>query len=174
MKQSSKTSDFLFQNLRVYQQALMLAEQVSAATAGFLRTDRYVADQLNRASLSIALNIAESTGRATQADRRRFLFMARGSLHECVALLDLCKRKNLVPTQSRAALTQQLVTVAKMLSGMLARPADPDAVREVAGGRLCLTSRRRLSVPPPLRLSPLRLFELQHITQNGVAPYDPP
>ena len=108
---------FLFQKLRVYQHAMALADRVSSLVVGFSRPNWYLADQFRRASLSIALNIAESTGRVTAADQRRFLVMARGSVHECAALFDMCERKKLLPDPERSELIQQLVTVSKMLAG---------------------------------------------------------
>lgn len=56
--------------------------------------DRYprgygaISDQLKRASLSIPLNIAEGYGKRSADDRNRFYDIARGSAHECGALLD--------------------------------------------------------------------------------------
>ncbi|MGD0112861.1 MAG: four helix bundle protein [Armatimonadota bacterium] len=121
---------FLFQNLRVYQQALAFADGASTLTAGFPRASWYLADQLNRASLSIALNIAESTGRVTNGDRRRFLIIARGSAHECAALLDMCGRKRVLSDVQCAELGEHLVTISKMLSGMIRRYGGSEAVGE--------------------------------------------
>jgi four helix bundle protein len=47
-----------------------------------------MADQLRRASLSVPLNIAEGCGKRALADRARFYDIARGSAHECGAILD--------------------------------------------------------------------------------------
>ncbi|MFB3881234.1 MAG: four helix bundle protein [Armatimonadota bacterium] len=120
---------FLFQGLRVYQQALAFADDVATLTAGFSRSSWHIRDQLNRASLSIALNIAESTGRGSSSDKRRFLVMARGSVHECAALFDMCQRRKLIPDTRRAELTEHLTTISKMLSGMIDRYTG-DGVRE--------------------------------------------
>jgi four helix bundle protein len=121
---------FLFQNLRVYQQALAFADEAATLTTAFPRASWHVGDQLNRASLSIALNIAESTGRGTTSDKRRFLIMARGSVHECAALLDMCERRKLVPDARRVELVEHLTTISKMLSGMVDRYSAGNGVRE--------------------------------------------
>ena len=46
-------------------------------------------EQFRRASSSIALNLAEGTGRATFADRARFYRIALGSQRECHSILQL-------------------------------------------------------------------------------------
>ena len=50
-------------------------------------------DQLDRASTSIPLNIAEENGKFTGADRCRFFDIARGSALECAASLDVLRSK---------------------------------------------------------------------------------
>jgi four helix bundle protein len=54
-----------------------------------LKGHRNAKDQLLRASQSIALNIAEGNGKATNADRRRYFEIARGSALECAAIQDV-------------------------------------------------------------------------------------
>jgi len=46
------------------------------------------AEQLRRAALSVPTNIAEGYGRRGKKDRAQFYTIARGSAHECSALLD--------------------------------------------------------------------------------------
>jgi four helix bundle protein len=48
-----------------------------------------VRDQLDRASTSISLNLAEGNGKFTLPDRCRFFDVARGSALECAAALDV-------------------------------------------------------------------------------------
>ena len=56
-----------------------------------LKLNRFLYDQLLRASSSIALNIAEGSGKRTQQDQARFYSIAFGSLRECQAILELEK-----------------------------------------------------------------------------------
>jgi four helix bundle protein len=65
-----------FEKLLVYQRSIGLAESVCVATRGFPRGYFFLADQLNRAALSIATNIAEGNGRFTVANRRNFFGIA--------------------------------------------------------------------------------------------------
>jgi len=116
---------FLFEKLEVYQKALAFAERVSALTSDFPRGLWYLADQLNRASLSVSLNIAEGNGRWTEADRKNFFGIARGSVHECVPLLELCRRKGLLEESLCVELKEELETIAKMLSGLMDRKKKP-------------------------------------------------
>jgi four helix bundle protein len=51
----------------------------------------YLRDQLNRASSSIALNLAEGSGRPSKKEQARFYSIALGSLRESQAILDMMK-----------------------------------------------------------------------------------
>ena len=62
--------------------ALELAEKIPTGYCA-------VKDQLNRAALSVPLNIAEGSGKRQIADRNRFYGIASGSAMECAALCDV-------------------------------------------------------------------------------------
>ncbi len=79
----------------------------------------HLADQLNRASLSISSNIAEGNGRFTKPDRKTFLCIARGSVQECVPQLELARRRKLVSDEHHSKLKQQLEEISRMLSGLI-------------------------------------------------------
>src|SRR5690606_258567 len=51
-------------------------------------------DQLRRASMSIALNLAEGAGRFSRKEKRRFYRMAYASLKECRTLLEIIYDEN--------------------------------------------------------------------------------
>lgn len=110
---------FAFEKLVVYQKALDFSDRVCQLTGGFPRGFYFLADQLNRASLSIAANIADGNGRFTKPDRKHFFGIARGSVQECVPLLELARRRGLLVEQDHAALKGDIEEIAKMLSGLI-------------------------------------------------------
>ena len=110
---------FMFEKLDVYQKAVNFADQAAALTENFPRGYGFLSDQLNRAALSIATNLAEGNGRFTKADRRNFFTIARGSAHECVPLLEVARRRNLLDEAKHQALRAELEVMAKMISGLI-------------------------------------------------------
>jgi four helix bundle protein len=76
-------------------------------------------DQLDRASTSLPLNIAEGNGKFSDADRSRFLEIARGSALECAACLDVLAVRKIIATQRVVPAKEQLVRIVNMLMGML-------------------------------------------------------
>jgi four helix bundle protein len=111
---------FMFENLVVYQKAIDFTEQVVTLTGSFPRGYYFLADQLNRASLSIATNLAEGNGRFTKKDRANFFVIARASAQECVPLLELARRKGFVKDPDHRSLREQIEVMAKMISGLIA------------------------------------------------------
>ena len=67
---------FAFEKLIVYQKAMDFSDRVCAITQTFPRGFYFLVDQLNRAALSIATNLAEGNGRFTKPDRRNFFTIA--------------------------------------------------------------------------------------------------
>ena len=112
---------FLFEDLIVYKKAISIADKTSTLTEKFPKGNYYLSDQLNRAALSISINIAEGNGRFNEADRRNFFRIARGSAFECVPILEICARKALISKESNADLKDQLEEICKMLSGLINR-----------------------------------------------------
>ena len=110
---------FAFEKLIVYQKSVDFADQICQRTESFARGYGFLVDQLNRASLSIAANIAEGNGRFTKPDRRNFFGIARGSVQECVPLLELAFRRNLLSADDHAVLKAQLEEISRMLSGLI-------------------------------------------------------
>ncbi len=63
--------------------------QIIRQLMGKVKIDYPTQNQLIRSSLSVLLNIAEGTGRFTDKDQKHFMVMARSSLFETMAILEL-------------------------------------------------------------------------------------
>src|SRR5262249_10622043 len=88
-------------------------------------------DQLERASTSIPLNIAEGNGKFSVKDRARFFEVARGSALESAACLDVLLVRKLATEPQVADQKQRLARIVQMLIGLLRKfSARADVLRE--------------------------------------------
>lgn len=79
---------FRFEKLQVWQEARMFSLKIYKVTIKFPKEERYgLTDQLRRASVSVALNIAEGSDRKSDKEFSKFLRMSTGSLEEVVTAL---------------------------------------------------------------------------------------
>jgi four helix bundle protein len=78
-------------------------------------------DQLDRASVSIVLNLAEGVGRRTLRDKAHFFAIARGSATECAAALDLLLARGLVTPAGHRYGRGLLIRIVQMLTRLVAR-----------------------------------------------------
>lgn len=74
------------ENFKTYQLAVK-----NYQTLEKLPLPRHLKDQLLRASSSIALNLAEGSGKFSKKDQRRFYTIAYGSLQETMAIIQLAR-----------------------------------------------------------------------------------
>jgi four helix bundle protein len=85
---------YKFQRLQVYQLGLDHIDMAYHLAATFPKSENLnLRSQLERASTSIVLNIAEGSTGQTDAEQARFLGLALRSLMECVACLDVVERR---------------------------------------------------------------------------------
>src|SRR5205823_12314048 len=115
---------FDHEKLDVYQEAIAFCGWVGELLAA-VNARAAVKDQLDRASTSIPLNIAEGNGKFSQKDRARFVEMARGSALECAACLDVLVVRKLVPEDQVFDAKQNLARIVQMLVGLLRRFSPP-------------------------------------------------
>ena len=135
-------------DLLVWQQAMDLAQAVYEATSQFPHEERYgLTSQMRRAAVSITSNIAEGSGRSTNADYNQFLRIAKGSLRELETQIELAKRLKLLPPET-GALDQLATSVGKLLDRLIQsiarRSWNPD---EVALSNRTLEARPESGVP---------------------------
>ena len=80
------------------------------------RGHRDIRDQLTRASLSVAANLAEGCGRRAPADKAHFYAIARGSAMECAAIIDVVRSLGLAPIATCKEARWLLVRIVQMLT----------------------------------------------------------
>lgn len=111
---------FDHEKLEVYREAIAFVAWLAAILEGAVRVGE-VKDQLDRASTSIPLNIAEGNGKYSPKDRCRFFDIAHGSALECAAGLDvLVAKAKLTPDQVRPG-KERLHRIVRMLMGLIKR-----------------------------------------------------
>jgi four helix bundle protein len=107
-----------FRELDAYQRAAALADEVFELSAQWEAFARWTLGvQLVRAADSTAANIAEATGRWHGPDRRRLLFIARGSLNETEHFLLTAEERGLLPSGYSARVSE----IGKPLNGLIKR-----------------------------------------------------
>jgi four helix bundle protein len=111
---------FDHERLDVYQEAIAFCGWVEDLLSE-VTVKASAKDQLDRASTSIRLNIAEGNGKFSNAGRARFLEIARGSALECAASVDVLAVRKLISVERVIPAKEQLVRIVNMLMGILKR-----------------------------------------------------
>ena len=114
---------FDHEKLKVYQKALEFVKW-SENILSSIKTKIAVVDQLDRASTSIVLNIAEGNGKFTGKDRCRFFDISRGSALESAGCLDLLFVKNLINDSLLRDGKEKLKEIVSMLIGLIKSNSD--------------------------------------------------
>jgi four helix bundle protein len=124
--------EFAFQKLDAWQIAVVFADAVISVTED-LQTKRQhyrLVEQLEAASTSIAMNIAEGKGRYSKKEFVHFLYIARGSLYETITLLTIMQRRGWIGDDAVSRLFDQADLVARKIAGLInSLKTDSDATR---------------------------------------------
>ncbi len=108
---------FMFEDLTVYKKAMQFVAEIAILNRSI--SDRIIKDQLGRAALSIPLNIAEGQGRMHGREKRQFYNTARGSLLECVPLIQICKELGYIEAGRYEKLYASAEEISKMIAGLI-------------------------------------------------------
>jgi len=114
------TPQFDHEKLRAYQEALRFTAWVEPLFEK-LPAKLAARDQLDRASTSIVLNIAEGNGKRSYPDRCRFFDIARGSTLECAACLDVLVIKKRFSEAEANEGKLILLAIVSLVAGLIAR-----------------------------------------------------
>lgn len=112
---------FAFEQLEVYQRALDFSVAVIDIIDEIETPRKHfrLVEQLESSSTSVALNISEGKGRFSRKEFKQYLYIARGSLYETVAMLQIFKKKKWLNKKSYDQLYSESEEINKMLSGLI-------------------------------------------------------
>lgn len=106
-----------FEDLDVWKRACRIAVRVYEVLKDC--RDYGLRDQMTRAAVSIASNIAEGAERSTKPDFIRFLNIAKGSAAELRTQLYIAQRIGILDHKTQADLTEELKQISAMLQGLI-------------------------------------------------------
>jgi four helix bundle protein len=116
---------FDHEKLDVYKAAIEFVAISDDVVEHLPRGRRHLADQLQRAAVSIPLNIAEGAGEFSRKDKRRFYRIALRSATESAAILDVCRRLELDDGTRLRAGRDLLLRIVAMLTRLTKAEAEP-------------------------------------------------
>ena len=106
-----------FRDIKVWHKAHDLTLKVYKITETFPREEIYgLTSQIRRAAASIPTNIAEGSGRRSDAELARFLEIAFGSTSEVEYLLQLSKDLSLLDTSTYERINGEVIEIKRMLA----------------------------------------------------------
>jgi len=109
-----------YRDLRVWQEAMNLAEACYRLTSAFPREEMFgLTAQIRRAAVSIPANIAEGYGRDSKGSYGQFLRVAQGSLKELETHLILSQRLGVAAEQSVQPLLGSGDSLGRMLRALI-------------------------------------------------------
>ncbi|MEW6607714.1 MAG: four helix bundle protein [bacterium] len=110
---------FNFEKLEVWQKSVKFTNMVYEITEKFSKDEVFgVTMQLRRASASIALNIAEGSGRKSRKEFAHFLSLSYGSICEVITLLKIGLARNYISQQTYELMYKECEDIARMISGL--------------------------------------------------------
>ncbi|HEV8305403.1 MAG TPA: four helix bundle protein [Gemmatimonadales bacterium] len=111
-----------FRNLKAWQEAKSLATLSAAAIKTLPSYERYaLGDQWRRAAYSVVLNLAEGNSRRGPREFRRYLDIARSSLHELEGVFELAKALGYFTEQQLRPLRIKRSNCARLVYALLRR-----------------------------------------------------
>jgi four helix bundle protein len=120
---------FNFEKLKAWQEAIAFADLVYQVSKGFPDSERFgLTNQMRRAAVSVASNLAEGCSRSSKTDYARFVEIASGSVFEVVSQATLGRNQGFLSEKDHRRLYEAAEQQSRLLSGLrkalLAKPVE--------------------------------------------------
>lgn len=114
-----------FREYEVWQKGMQLCKEIYQATATFPSHETFgLSSQMQRAVVSIPLNVAEGAGRESASDFARFLDIALGSAYEVETQLLIAESLGYLNAESSASLVSMTQSIQRQLSILIKKLRD--------------------------------------------------
>lgn len=111
-----------YKNLKVWQNAISLTMRIYDVADKFPNYELYgLANQMERAAVSIPSNIAEGCGRQSDKEFYYFLHIAKGSMYELQTQLYIASGRGYMSDEDMEEINHMIDDLGKMISGLLRR-----------------------------------------------------
>lgn len=115
-----KKHTFDFEKLDVYQKSFELVQRFFRLTRDLPREYQFsLGEQLRRAGLSIVNNLAEGSGKISKKEKAQYYKTSLNSARECVPMLTLLLKEELISPNTHEELRQEIVHVCNMLGRLI-------------------------------------------------------
>ena len=110
-----------YRELKIYEKSYKAALAIYRMAETFPKEEKYgIISQMRRASISIALNIAEGNAkRESKQEFKRFLQMSMGSANEMSVLIDFAKDLGYIDKTTHERASQEYEEIGKMIRGFI-------------------------------------------------------
>lgn len=108
-----------FKNLKIWQLAIEISKEIYLLTNSFPKNEMYaLSNQINRAAVSIASNIAEGSNRSN-THFIHYLNIALGSSFELQTQLIISNKVGYLTEEHLITIENQIIELQKMISGFI-------------------------------------------------------
>ncbi|MDR2937350.1 MAG: four helix bundle protein [Prevotellaceae bacterium] len=112
---------FSFEKLLVWQKSMKFANNIVEVAENLNSPKQHyrLVEQIEACSVSVPQNIAEGSGCWSVKEYIHFLYIARGSLYECITLITLFQQRKWISAETENNLKTQALEIAKMLNALI-------------------------------------------------------
>ncbi|WP_029272782.1 four helix bundle protein [Flavobacterium sp. KJJ] len=115
-----------FRKILVWQKSITLVTKIYKATSTFPKEEMFgLTSQIRRSSVSIPSNIAEGSGRESNKDFLRFLYISLGSIFEMQTQLEIAKNIIYIKEEEFNLLYEDSREIERMLASLIRKLKDP-------------------------------------------------
>lgn len=104
--------------IKVWKKAIKLATEIYLVVSDFPKEEKFgLSNQIKRAAVSIASNIAEGAGRNSNKEFGQFLSIANGSCYELLTQITIASKLGLMEKSKSEEICEKIVEIQKMIYG---------------------------------------------------------